>query len=666
MTNSNQKPVKHQSIIRWNAIVPVALFALLVYLYTVFFFDLHMRKAIEWIGYKSLGTEVNVKEFKSSFLQGRVSIKNIELTNREQPEFNSLELADVRFDVNWSALLRVKFVIEEIAVEGVQFMSKRERPGKVAPPEPEDNEPGFTQQLKQKALNKLEGENENNILGDTAQFLKTGKFDDQIQSMQSQIASRKLLEDMNAKWTAKRTEWNSKIKSLPTTQEITVLKDRLAKVKFKDFTSIQELDASVKEANSVIAELDSKNRQIQDLRSQFDGDLKGVDQDYKNIDLQIKKDIAGLKSRFKIPKIDVGSFAKALFMGYLTPLTEKVDRYRKIAQKYLPPKYAKMVSGEKSKKEEDADNTIQAHPRSEGVTYEFPAKFGFPMFWIQKIKLSSKSNAQADYGDFNGLISNVTSNQNQTGLPTTANISGAFKKFEVQGIKLTALLNSIPTDAEVKFSFDVASYPLKTEMKLIESKDGSISIPQAAASFSSSGAIVGFKTYDFKLANVFDKVNFKVTAADQTINEILSSTLGKIGKFDLQASAKGELSNLDIDIRSSLAGDLERAFQGLLQAKINEANEKLQKAISGEVDKLKAQLNAQVNALKTQTEGEIKKVQSQLDEQKKLAESKVDQSKKEFDDKANKAKKDAEDQAKKKVEQEGSKQVDDIKKRLGL
>ena len=664
MTNQMQKPTKHQGIIRWNAIVPVALFALLVYLYTVFFFDLHMRKAIEWIGYKALGTEVNVQEFKTSFLQAHVSIKKVELTNREKPEFNSLELADIRFDLNWNALLRVKFVVEEIAVEGVQFMSKRDHPGKVAPPEPEDNEPGFAQQLKQKALNKLEGENENNILGDTAQFLKTGKFDDQIQSMQSQIASRKLLEDMNAKWTTKRTEWDTRIKSLPTTQEITALKDRLAKVKFKDFTSIQELDASVKEANSVISELDSKNRQIQDLRSQFDGDIKGVDQDYKSIDLQIKKDIEGLKSRFKIPKIDAGSFAKALFMGYLTPLTEKVDRYRKIAQKYLPPKYAKMVSGEKSKKEEDV--TIQPHPRSEGVTYEFPSKFGFPLFWIQKIKLSSKSNAQADYGDFAGLISNVTSNQNQTGLPTTANITGDFKKFEVQGIKLTALLNNIPADAEVKFSFDVGSYPLKTEMKLIESKDGSISIPQAAASFSSSGAITGFKTYDFKLANVFDKVNFKVSAADQTISEILNSTLGKINKFDLQASAKGELSNLDIDIRSSLAGDLERAFQGLLQAKIKEATEKLQKAISGEIDKLKGQLNAQVNALKTQTEGEIKKVQSQVDEQKKLAESKVAQAKKEFDDKANKAKKDAEDQAKKKLEQEGSKQVDDIKKRLGL
>lgn len=665
MTNPTEKTVKPQGIIRWNAIVPVVLVCVLVFLYTFFFFDLHMKKAIEWIGYKSLGAEVNVGEFKSSFLKGQVSIKKIELTNSEKPEFNSLELGDVKFDLNWNALLRVKFVIEEIAVEGVQFMSKREHPGKVAPPEPEDNKPGFAQQLKQKALNKLEGENENNILGDTAQFLKTGKFDDQIKSMQSQIASKKLLENINAKWAAKRTEWDSKIKALPSSDEINSLKDRLSKIKFSNFTSIQELDSSLKEADSVVKELDTKNRQIQDLRSQFDGDIKSVDQDYKSIDLQIKKDIEGLKSRFKVPKIDAGSFAKALFMGYLTPITEKVDRYRKIAEKYLPPKYAKMVAGEKSKNEDDSA-TIQPHPRSDGVTYEFPAKYGFPLFWIQRIKLSSKSNAQTDYGDFNGLIANVTSNQNQTGLPTTAEINGDFNKFEVKGIKLNATLNNIPTEAEVKFVFDVGSYPIKSEMKLIDSKDGSISIPQAAASFSSSGTIAGFKTYDFKLTNVFDKVNFKVTAGDKTISDILNSTLGTINKFDLQASAKGELSNLDIDIRSSLAGDLERAFQALLQTKIKEANEQLQKAISGEVDKLKASLNTQVNALKAKGEGEIKKVQGQVDEQKKLADTKVASAKKEFDDRANKAKKDAEDQAKKKLEQEGGKQVDDLKKRLGL
>ncbi|MEQ1722338.1 MAG: TIGR03545 family protein, partial [Pseudobdellovibrio sp.] len=602
--------------------------------------------------YKALGTELNIGEFKSSFIKGNVHISKIELTNRETPNFNSIELADVKFDLNWDALLRVKFVIEEIAVEGIQFMSKRASPGKVAPPEPESNEPGFAQQLQDKALNKLDKDNQNNILGDAAQFLKTGKFDDQIKNIEGQLASKKLLEEMNSKWTAKRTEWDAKIKALPTGPELTALNERFNKIKFKDFANLQELDASVKEADSIVKEIDSKTKQVQELKSQLDADLKSIDQDYKAIDQQIKTDIATIKSRFKIPKIDAASFAKSLFMSYLTPYMQKLDNYKVLATKYLPPKYAKMVNGEK--KESEADDRIQPHPRSEGVSYEFPKTNGYPMFWIQKISLSSKSNTQADYGDFQGLISNVTSNQRQIGKPTTVKIDGSFNKMKLQGIHLDAMLNNINKEAVVKYEFGINSYPI-SNLVLSETKEASISIPATDSNLITSGEVIGFKTYDLKLNNTFSNVNFKIGSENSTIDEILKSTLGKINKFDLQASAKGELKNLDIDIRSSLGGDLERAFQSLLQNKINEANEKLQAAINSEIAKLKTQFNSQVESLKTQAQGEVKKLQTQIDGQKKEAETKVAAAKKDFEDKAKAG-----------VQKELQKQADELKKKLGL
>ncbi|MBY0553947.1 TIGR03545 family protein [bacterium] len=649
---SAAKVKKTQGIIRWNAIIPFLIISALVYLYFVLFFDAHMKRAIEWGGYKALGTELNIGEFKSSFIKGNVRITKIELTNRETPQFNSIELGDIRFDVKWDALLRVKFVIEEIAVEGVQFMSKRAYPGKVAPPEVDSNEPGFAQQLQDKALNKLDKENQNNILGDAAQFLKTGKFDDQIKNLEGQLASKKMLEDMNAKWTAKRTDWDAKIKSLPTGPELNALNERFNKVKFKDFANLQELDASVKEVDSIVKEIDSKTKQVQDLKSQLDADLKSIDQDYKAIDQQIKTDIATIKSRFKIPKIDAASFAKALFMSYLTPYMQKLDNYKAMATKYLPPKYAKMVNGEK--KDSADDDKIQPHPRSEGVTYEFPVKNGYPLFWIQKVSLSSKSNAQSDYGDFTGLISNITSNQRQIGKPTTVKINGSFNKMKLQGIHLDALLNNINKDAIIQYEFGIDSYPI-ADMQLIQSKDATISIPLTDSSFLTTGEVLGFKNYDIKLNNTFSNVSFQIASENSTVNEVLKSTLGTINKFDLQASAKGELKDLNIDIRSSLGGDLEKAFQKLLQNKINEANEKLQAAINSEINKLKTQFTAQVDSLKAQAQTEVKKLQTQIDDQKKQAETKIAQAKKDFEDKA-----------KAQVQKEGQKQLDDLKKKLGL
>lgn len=655
---------KTQGPIRWNAIIPFAIISTLIYLYFVMFFDLHMKNAIEWIGYKALGAEVNVAQFKSSFLKGHVQISKIQLTDKEEPDFNSIELGHIKFDMNWDALLRVKFVIEEIGVEGVQFKSKRAFRGKVAPPAPPSTEPGFAQQLQTKAINKLDKENQNNVLGDTAQFLKTGKFDQQIQNMQDQILSKKMINDLSAKWQTKQTEWSAKIKVLPTSKDITELKDKFNKIKFKDFANLQELDTSVKEADFLLKEIDSKNKQIQEFKSQFDADLKSFDSDYKNIEAQIKKDIDNIKSRFKIPKIDAASFAKELFMGYLTPYMQKLDTYKAMLQKYLPPKYAKSLDGNNSDKKTEVDS-IQAHPRSSGTTYEFPIKSGYPLFWIQKVKISSQSNNQVDFGDIKGLISNITSNQRQIGLPTTAKVEGYFNKHSIKDIKLNAKFDNTSAEPIIKFDFGIGSYPL-ADLKLIDSKEGTISIPKTISNFSSTGEIVGFKKYDFKLNNTFNNVNFNVSSNDSTISEVLKTTFGQINKFDLQASALGELNNLNIDIRSSLGGDLERAFQNLLQNKIKEANEKVQQVVNAEVDKIKNQLNTQVESFKSQAQSEIKKIQTQFDEQKRIVEDKVAAAKKEFEDKANKAKKEAEDKAKKQVEQEVKKKADELKKRLGL
>ncbi len=646
---------KPQGPIRWNAIIPFLIVCALFYVYFFFFFDTHVRKAIEWGGYKALGVEVNIGEFKSSFLKGSVQVKKIEMTDAKQPDLNTIELADIRFDVNWDALLRLKFVVEEIAVEGIQFMSKRAHVGKVAPPPPpsDDEGPGFAAQLQEKAVNKLENDNKTNVLGDVAEFMKTGKFDDQIKNLENQMASKKLLQDMNVKWTAKKTEWDSKLKALPTGKDLNTIKDRFGKIKTKDFKTPQELEASLKEIDSVVKDVDAKNKQVQDVKSQLETDLKGLDQDYKNLDAQIKTDISTLKSRFKIPKIDAASFAKALFMDYLTPITQKIDRYKKLAEKYLPPKYAKMVRGEKVPVEKP-DDSIQPHQRAKGITYEFPTLKGYPLFWIQKVRISSTSNARADYGDFKGLICDITSNQKQVGRPTTLDIQGDFKSMHVSGIKIYGELNNTKPESVVKFTLGVGSYVLNN-LNLMQSKDGEISIPASNTSVLASGEIVDFKHYDMRLKNEFKDVDFKVSTPDKTISEVLTQTLSAVKSFDLEASAKGELKNLEIDIRSSLGGDLQRSFENLLKAKIAEANEKLQKSINDEIGKLKSQVQAQTDGIKNQVQGEVNKVQSQVNDQKKLA-----------DDKMNLAKKDFENQAKSKVQGEAQKQIDDLKKKFGF
>lgn len=664
--SSQPKTKKSKGIIRWNAIVPIVVFILLNFIYFHFFFDGHVRSLIEWSAYKALGTELNVKEFKSSFIHGSVELTKIELTNREKPNFNSIELAKTNFDVNMDALLRLKFVIENIAAEGIQVMSKRSYPGKVAPPESTSNEPGFTDQLKANALGKIEGENKNNLIGDIVVFLKNGDINSQLKGFESQIVSKKMAEELNQKWIKKRADWDQSIKILPKQEDLNVYKDRFSKIKYKDFKSPEELNTSINEFNNLKKDVETKVKIINETKAKLTEDINSIQVDYKNLDKQVRADIDTVKNKFKIPKLNAGQFAKSLFLNYLTPYAQKLDRFKAMAEKYLPPKYSKMVNqkvdavgskliGKKiAKTDEEIDDTIQPHPRSNGTSYEFPIVTGYPLFWIKNISVSSKSNAQTDFGDLAGTITNVTSNQRQINKQTELKLAGDFKSKSIQGIKAFAAFNNIKATPEVSFNFDVGAYPL-SDLALTQSEDVSIKIPTSNNTLAISGKTIGFKDYDIKFRNDFKDVRFDLNAKDKTVDEILKGTFGTIPSFDVNATLRGELKDLAIDINSSLGSKLEAAFSGLLQKKIDEVNKIIKEKIDEEIAKQKKQLDEQVSKLTGGYLTDINQAQAKLDEQKKSV-----------DDRIIVAKKDLENKAKSEVQKQGQKAIDDLKKKLGF
>lgn len=658
-TNEKNKKIKKKTgIIRWAGIVPFVLIGALSYAYFFFFFDGHMKTFIEWSGYKALGTEVNVDRFESSFIKGIFKINRIQITDAEKPQLNALEINEVRFDVNMDALLRFKGVVEEMTVDGIQFASKRKSPGKVAPPEPpsEENGPSLLDQVQTQAVNKVEGKIQNNILGDIAGFLKSGDGNAQLKNIEDTLTSKKLAEELKAKWQTKQTEWESKVKKLPTQNDLNSFKARFDAIKYKDFKTPQELDDSVKQFNQLKSDVDEKIKFVDTTKNELNADLKAVQNDATSIDQQIKADIASLKDRLKIPKLDAGNLTKSLFMDFLRPYLAKIDRYKAMAKKYLPPKFANMLEKETREKQKEtlAEEKLVPHPRENGTTYEFPAKNGYPLFWIKKIEISSRSNQNADFGDLTGKITDITSNQRQINKVTQLKVTGDFKSQQLLDVNVDATLNNLKAEPEVSFGFGYGQLPMEN-IQLIQSGDGTISLPKTSTSTKITGSLVGFKTIDLAFNFDFNEAQFASQASNQTVKEILSKTLSQINKFDLKGGIKGEISKPEIFLNSSLGSQLESAFQNLLKEKIEEANKKVREEIEKEVAKHKAEFEKVKTDLTNQVNAQIKAAQDQLESQKKQAETRVEE-----------AKKDLENQAKKKIENDGKKAIEDLKKKLGF
>ncbi len=660
-TDKAEKPKKKKGPIRTEAVVPFLIVVVLTWAYFHFFFDFHLKKTFEFAGYQLLGAEVDVAKVETSFFKGTFRVQGIEVTNAEKPSHNMVKIGDIRFGVLWDALLKAKIVVDEMAVEQIEIDVPRKSPGKVKPPEPvtpeEAKGPSAVDKLKDQALDKVEDKYDKNVLGDLAAILGGANSQDQMGKIEGSLASKVRLKEMETEYQEKSKKWQEKMQSLPKGPEIQALGDRLGKVKTSGFKSPQELQQSLSEIDTIVKEADAKYKNVQSASNDLNADLKALDQGLKELDVMVKKDIKDLETRFKIPSLDAKSLSKSIFYPYIAPYIAQFNRYKALAQKYVPPNIM-----DKTKRQENKADMIQPHVRDKGVTYEFPHTSSYPLFWVKKVSVSSKSGPTQFSGDLKGQITDITSNQPLIGRPTVAKLEGDFPGMQVSGFIGKLTVDNLKETSKVSYEFGVGSYAIAAK-ELVQSPDVSLAFNKANGSLHSTGELLGLKDFKFELTNQFKNVDYQIASKTPAAEEILKAIFASLPAITLDADGSGVLPSISLNINSNLGPELSKGFEKQLQAKLAEARAKLQAFVDQEVGKNKAKLEADFNKAKSQAEGELKKIQDQLNAEKAKGEAKVNQAKK---DAENQAKKGLESEVKKALGDDGDKKLEDLKKKFGL
>lgn len=646
-TQDTAKPLKKKGIIRWEAIIPFAIICAIIGLYFHFFFDTHLRRALEWGGYNAVGAEVNIANLETSFFNASLRIQGIEVTDAERPTHDSIKIGDIRFSMLWDALLRAKVVVNEAAVEQIEFGVLRKKPGKVKPPEPDDGQPSMTEKLKAQALKEAQEQYGDNVLGDVIAMLGGTDANAQLQKLQESLPSKAMLEKFDAELKGKQQAWDARLKTLPQEKDIRALNDRLNKIKYKDFKTPQELQTSVQELDKVLKDGDAMYKQVQTTGDDLGKDLKAVETQYKDIEKQVKTDIKSLEQHFRIPQLDAKAMTRAMFNKYLAPYKSKFYRYKEMADKYLPPNLMK-----KDKKGEDI--AIQPHPREKGISYEFGRANSYPLFWVKRTAVSSQAGVTPDAGNIKGEILDITSNQRLVGKPTVATLAGDFPSKEIFGFLLRLSLDNTKALSEIAYKFNVDAYSILGK-DLVKTPDVAIAFNKATGAMGIEGKVVGLKNIVLAMNNKFTKVDYAISAKNEVADQILKAVFAGIPVITLTVDGQGDFPDIPLNINSNLGPELQQGFSKQIQAKVDEARARIQAVVDQEIGKQRAQVEAQLNQLRGQFDGEVKKAQAQIETQRKQAESRIDQ-----------AKKDAENQGRKQLEKEGQKALDSLKEKFGF
>lgn len=638
MAPKEVKKPKAKGPLRLEAIIPVTIIVVLVVVYVSYFFDLHLRKGIEWVGTKANGAEVNVGNLRTSFIKGSMLIEKIQVTDKTNPKVNLVEIGSMHFQLLWDALLRAKFVVDDASILQIQFKSPRKTAGYVVPPTPPDGKPSLLEESQKQVLAQTQKQYNGNMLGDIASMLGGTDPKDQLKVLESQLKSSGHLKELEKMVNEKKVLWEKRIQELPNQKDINALQAKVKALKF-DTKNPVEFAKNVGEADKIIKEVNEKVKIVEEANKALKSDLGTVDQSYKQLETYVQEDMKDMQARLKIPSLDPKELSKTLFTQMFQEKLVQVRKYTELAREYMPPKKA---PGEKTPE-------LIPPKRGAGKNYKFPITTSYPLFWLKHAAISSEAKQGEWAGTLKGELKDVTSDPVALKRPIVATLEGSFPNQNIFGFESKAVLDHTTEVAKETLTAKVASFPLQP-LKLSDSNEVKLSLDKATGQSSFNATLENMRL-EIGMNSVFKDNQFLVQAKNSTVEEMLKGVVNSLPALTLNANAVGSWNDFGLNINSNLGDELNNAFKKQIQLQIDKARAQLKALVDDKIKAQKAQVDAEINKLKAQLTGSMDKKKTELDQAKAAAEKDA---------------KGAQGGTNDKLKNEGEKALKDLKKKFGF
>ena len=574
INNKDVKKIKKKGPIRFEAIIPVVILSAVTFGYFSYYFDYHLKSVFEYVGTLANGAEVNVDSVKTSFIRGSFDLNKLQITDKDRPSHNSLEIENVHFKYLWDALLRMKFVVEDASINNIQIAKLRLRPGKVLPPEPA--KPSKINELQLEVISQIKNKYGKNVLGDLATLLEGGDYQDQLEKIREELKSEARIKSMLTDVNAKKELWDGKIKKLSDTSKIKSIESEIQAISKQK--NILEQAKGVQKLTDLLKDVNKQYEEIQTASKELQTEINDVAKYPKEIEALVKEDIESLKNRFAIPKVDFKDMAMHLFAGEFAEHIAKARKYKALAEQYIP-----------EKKEKDE---VIPHKRADGKNYQFPITKGYPLFWLKRAAISSKGTKESYSGNVSGELTDVTTSPKSVGKPIVLDIKGNFPSAKVMGVEAMVKIDFTKEIGEQSALVKVASFDVPEKMFVSDEKM-KFGFKNAVGS-TTFKATLRQEQLSMSWESLLDRPKFVVESKTKLAEEMISNILNGISSININGSASGSFKNLEMNISSNLGDELGNGFNREIGNKVAEAQTKIQSLIDEKINKPKNDLMAAI------------------------------------------------------------------------
>lgn len=579
---------KKKGPIRWEAIVPTTIIFLALGLYGHFFFDHHLKVALELIGSYTYGAEVNIKKIESSLFKAKLDIISTQVTEIDHPQRNIIEVERIGFQLNTDALLKARLVVTSANIDGIALHSPRKSPGKIYRSKSQTKE--AAKEAESRIVKNVKTQIEGNILGDISNTLSATDPKAQLKDFRDELATQRKIKEIQNRLQEKEAFWKKRIAELPNKEKFQSYEIQLRSLKFNT-KEPASFASDIKEAQAIIKSAEQELKLVKSDTQKLTQDLKGFEDTLTEIEAAKQEDLKTLQNKLQIPQLDTKSLALALFGPQVQKYVDQFNQYSSLFKEYFPPETAE----EKATKKKTT-HSVTPKERALGKTYEFPTTKSYPLFWLQKASISSNSKKSSYSGDLKGTVTHLTSNPKLLKKPAQIKFSGNFPHQDIKGVQAEITLDRTGDTTENSIKASVNSFPVK-EQSLSQSEKVKFAINKASGSSQVNGTLKS-RNLDLKIETQFSNASYSVEAKSQLLSQVLQRVAKDTPNVSLTTQVQGPLSSPSLSISTNLAQAIQSSIKSLLNEKITEAKKEIKNFVENRIKEEKDKLTSQLDGFK--------------------------------------------------------------------
>lgn len=552
--------------IRWSGLGAFAAVAALLACFWLVLVDAMVERVIEKTGSRLVGARVDLESADVRLLPPGLTLHGLQVTNPDEPMRNVVQIKRIAMAIDAAPLLERKIHIDEMAAQGVRFDTERRTSGAM---------------VERKSAEKKAKET-----GRGVQIPDLQIPDVQEVLSRETLHSLEMAKELQTRLDRDRLEWQERLAELPDQQKFNEYKVRLQKL--KSGSGFADLLSGASEAAAVQKEVRVDLERLQKAQEDF----KAASLSYRKSLGELKeapgRDINRLVDKYGLSAQGLGNMSMLLFGDKIGSGVQQAIAWYERAQPILE---RHRVSSQKAE--------VVKPLRGKGVMVRFQEKTPQPDFLIRTIKASVALTA----GEFDGVIRNVTPDQDILGAP----LSFAFSADTMQGLgslDLDGVFDRVrPGEARDQLTLQLRDYTVE-DVDLAGGLELPVTLESALADLDLRVKLQE-RDLDAVLQTSLTAVSMTATPG-KTIYQVLADAVAGINRAEINAVIDGTLDDYHVALQSDLDAVLKNALGKSLERQTAHFKEELHETVMSRVKGPMAETTTSYGSF-TDIAGELRK-----------------------------------------------------------